>query len=257
MRKALFVGAVLLCCVGLAAGGLYLYLEQMKERTADDQQEMKPRVGIPSADSALVGAGAGGAGGGGAGGGLMDFSSLTAHNGDIVAWLTVDGTGIDYPVTQAKDNRYYLTHTARNEYSKLGSVFLEFRNNRDFSDFNNVLYAHNMMDGSMFGQLARFKDRGFFESHGSGTLYTPDATYRIEAFACAVTESTGEYYRYAFPSTSERADFVQMLRDSALNWRDVPVDVDTDRLLVLSTCSSEYREARTVLVAKLVPTVLG
>jgi sortase B len=244
MRKALFMGAALLCCVGLAAGGLYLYFEQAKERTADNQQEMKPRVGAPTAASAAGSASD-------AGGALMDFAALTARNEDIVAWITVDGTGIDYPVTQARNNRYYLTHTASNEYSKLGSVFLEFRNNRDFSDFSNVLYAHNMLDGSMFGQLARFKDRDFFEGHGSGTLYTPGATYRVEFFSCAVTESTSDYYRYAFPSANERADFVRMLKDTALHWRDIPIDPEADRLLLLSTCSSEYREARTVLVAKL------
>jgi sortase B len=247
MRKTIFVGlvgAALLCCVGLVVGGIYLYLGQAKEKTADNQQEMKPPLSAPPVDSGAAAAAD-------ADGALMDFSALTSRNEDIVAWITIDGTGIDYPVTQAKDNRYYLTHTANNEYSKLGSVFLEFRNNRDFSDFNNVLYAHNMRDGSMFGQLARFKDQGFFEGHRSGTLYTPAATYRIAIFACAVTESTSDYYRYAFPSASERADFVQMLKSSALQWRDEPVDPQTDRLLLLSTCSSEYREARTVLAAKI------
>ncbi|MDR0356813.1 MAG: class B sortase [Clostridiales Family XIII bacterium] len=228
--------AVLLVCVGRLSS------EYEDRAAADDQRRVKPAVPVfgasadIAADEESLPA--------------IDFSGLLAENGEIVAWLTVDDTNIDYPVTQAADNRYYLTHTAKNKYSKQGSVFLEFRNNPDFSDFNNVLYAHNLKSGRMFGQLVKFKDKDFFDRHRTGTLYTPNRTFRLTFFSCAVTDPVSEYYRCAFASPGDRAEHMRMLKDRALNWREIPVDADTDRLLVLSTCSYEYKDARTVVIAK-------
>jgi sortase B len=104
----------------------------------------------------------------------------------------------------------------------------------------------------MFTQLLRFKDSGFFNDNRTATLYTPDATYALEIFAVAVTPSTSDYYKYIFSSPTERAQHLDMIRDTALYWRDIDVDPGGDRLVVLSTCSFEHEDARTVLVARLV-----
>jgi sortase B len=182
---------------------------------------------------------------------LMDFSGLIAKNSEIIAWLTIDGTNIDYPVAQAADNKYYLTHTAEKKAAKQGAIFMEFRNNRDFSDFSNILYGHNLQSGNMFGQLVKFKEKSFFDSHTTGTLYTPDKTYLLEIIACAVTSPTSDYYQYAFSSPAERTAHMQVLKSGATYWCDTEIDPEADKLLVLSTCSYEYKNARTVIIAKM------
>lgn len=181
---------------------------------------------------------------------LLDFAPLTAVNGEIIAWLTVDGTEIDYPVVQAQDNDYYLTHDAERNKNRNGALFLDYRVHPDFSDFNNVVYGHNMKSGRMFGTLERFKEKAYFDEHPTGTLYTPEKTYRLAIFAAAVVKPDAAHYGYLFRSPSEREAHLKLIADTAVCWRDIGV-TEKDRLLVLSTCSYEYKDARTLIFAKI------
>lgn len=182
---------------------------------------------------------------------LMDFSGLHKENDEINYWLSIDGTNIDFPVVIGKDNKYYLTHTADNQNSSLGAIFADYRTNMDFLDFSTIFYGHNIEGGKMFAALIDFKEREFFDTHSSGKLYTPEKTYNLEIFACIVTKSTSEVYRYGFESTNEKSQHIEMLKENAKFWRDVGID-NTSKILVLSTCSYEYRDARTVVLAKIV-----
>jgi sortase B len=183
-----------------------------------------------------------------------DLAALASRNGDIRGWLTVFDTAIDYPVVQSVDNQYYLTRTAEGTPSGRGAIFLDFRQRPDFSDFNNVLYGHNLLSGEMFAPLIRFKDQAFFEAHPFGRLQTLGAWYRLEFFAVAVVAATGDHYRQAFPSRGDRSDHLARLRADAIHWRPLDLDPGRDRLLLLSTCSDEFEDARTVLVARLAET---
>jgi sortase B len=181
---------------------------------------------------------------------LLNFSPLQTANPDIAAWLTLDGTDIDYPVVQGKDNSYYLTRTAEQKHSKNGAVFLDYRANPDFSDFSSVLYGHHMKSGKMFAPLVKFKEKAYFDSHTTGTLYTPGKTYRLELFAAAVTKPDSDYYNYAFVSPSERESHLNMIKDTAKLYKDIGI-TEQDKILTLSTCSYEYKDARTVVLARI------
>jgi sortase B len=181
---------------------------------------------------------------------LLNFSPLHATNQEIAAWLTLDGTDIDYPVVQGKDNNYYLTRTAEKKNSKNGAIFLDYRANPDFSDFSSVLYGHHMKSGKMFAPLVKFKEKAYFDSHKTGTLYTPGKTYRLEIFAAAVTKPDSDYYNYAFASPSERESHLNMIKDTAKLYKDIGI-TEQDKILTLSTCSYEYKDARTVVLAKI------
>ena len=93
----------------------------------------------------------------------MDFAPLQAINPDIVAWLRIPGV-LEYPVVRGEDNSYYLNHTVQKTYNIAGSIFLDYRNERDFSDSKNIIYGHNMKDGSMFGALRPIWIRSFLEN---------------------------------------------------------------------------------------------
>jgi sortase B len=142
----------------------------------------------------------------------MDFTGVKAANAEITAWLVIDGTGIDYPVVQAPDNSYYLTHTAEKKQNKNGALFLDYRVHPDFSDFNNVIYGHNMRSGKMFAALVKFKEKAYFDAHTSGVLYAPGKTYRLEIFAVSIAKADSAHYGYAFVSPAEREAHLQMIQ---------------------------------------------
>jgi sortase B len=73
----------------------------------------------------------------------VDFTSLERINPDVVGWLAVEGTEIDYPVVQGKDNDFYLRHLFTGERNKLGSIFMNYRNHSNFSDKNTIIYGHH------------------------------------------------------------------------------------------------------------------
>ena len=186
------------------------------------------------------------------GGPVLDFTDLLARYPDMAAWLTIDNTAIDYPVVQAGDNAFYLDHTADRKSNKMGALFMDCRNNRDFSGFNTVIYGHSMRNrnDNMFGGLAKFKERNYFNTHRTGTLCTPDATWPLEIFAVVVAGAVSDYYGYVFESPDRRQTHLDMIRDGALFYRDIGVTRE-DRILTLSTCSYEYEDARTLVIARI------
>jgi len=183
--------------------------------------------------------------------GLMDFSDLQGENPDVIAWLVIPGTDIDYPVVQTGDNEYYLHRGAQKELNKNGALFLDYRVHADFSDFSNVIYGHHMKSGRMFQNLVKFREKDFFDSHTSGALYTPGNTWRLEIFAVAVIAQNSEWYEYAFASLGEKETHMQRIEASAAHYRDAGFAAD-DRIVILSTCSYEYEGARTVIAARMV-----
>lgn len=179
----------------------------------------------------------------------MDFAVLQAGNPDIIAWLAIPGTAIDYPVLQAADNEYYLTHDAEKKPNKNGALFLDYRVHADFSDFSSVIYGHHMKSGRMLQNLVLFKDKAYFDSHGEALLYMPGRTQRMEIFAVALVHRDSPLYAYAFFSPAEQEAHLALLREKAMFFRD-PNLAPGDRLILLSTCSYEYADARTIVVCK-------
>lgn len=180
---------------------------------------------------------------------VMDFSSLQTRNPDIVAWISIDDTDIDYAVTQTDNNDFYLRHDMYREKNRNGSLFLDSANSADFSDPNSIIYGHNMRSGAMFAGLNRFKDRSYFDAHKTGRLFTLDKTYSLDIFAVAVVPAVGDAYTKVFASASEWDTFLQKLKDDALFSRAEALAWET-RLITLSTCSYEFDNSRTILVAK-------
>ena len=103
--------------------------------------------------------------------------------GDQVAWIFIDGTGVDFPVMQGKDNAEYLNKDPYGNFSYSGSVFLDHRNAPDFGDGYSVLYGHHMSGGRMFGCLDAFRDAAFLSSHRLGVLSARERIWDIELFA--------------------------------------------------------------------------
>ena len=136
----------------------------------------------------------------------VDFASLQAINPDIVAWLRIPGV-LEYPVVRGGDNSYYLNHTVQKTYNIAGSIFLDYRNERDFSDSKNIIYGHNMKDGSMFHVLRNYQDIDFFQEHTNMEVYLPDGrSLNYQITACEQVPADSEIYQIEKGNAEEKEE---------------------------------------------------
>ena len=152
----------------------------------------------------------------------VDWDALRAINPDVVAWVYVPGTIINYPVAHKPgDSEYYLHHNfSLGEGSfgaEFGSIMLSGENAGDFSDEVNILYGHHMRNGSMFALLAEFRESSVFNEHRTFYLLTPEGNYRLETFAVEhvpMTHASIATPNYA--TDAEFTDFKQWLLDNSI-----------------------------------------
>ncbi|MBE6825009.1 MAG: class B sortase [Ruminococcaceae bacterium] len=193
----------------------------------------------------------------------QNWEALKKINKEIVGWITIDKTKIDYPVLEHKgDNatsQYYLNHTYKKSYSTYGSVFVDYRCTDSVNSKNVILHGHNMQDGSMFKGLTGYGDLEgdleFYKKHPVIKFNTPesDNIYKIiSVFKTNTLYAHGEFFNYMqaeFLSDAEFMNFVYNCRVRSLINCPVMVN-EQDQLLTLSTCSYEYSNFRTVVVAR-------
>ena len=130
-----------------------------------------------------------------------DFEELLAINPDVKLWLTLDGTEIDAPVVQGKDNYYYLNRDVFCKPSMAGALYLDSRNKADLSDIYNIIYGHHMKGSKMFGDLDYYLDEDFFNVNTTGTFLLPDDTKNFETVAVMqILDSTKEIFKPSFYS---------------------------------------------------------
>lgn len=119
---------------------------------------------------------------------------LSAEHSNFVAWLYIPDTNIDYPIMQSGDNEYYTRRAVDGSYLYAGSLFMDYRCSSDFSDFNSVIYGHNMGNGTMFADIPNYENEEFFMNHSFGWLTTEDEVRLIDFFAVARTTDTSGLY---------------------------------------------------------------
>lgn len=178
----------------------------------------------------------------------VDFEALWDINPDVVGWIYIEGTNINYPILQGETNETYLYHLVNGSYNRSGSIFMDFRNERDFTDQNTVIYGHHMRDGSMFADLVNFKSQSFYDAHPTGYLFTPERTYTLTFFTGYISDISGDAWRTDFSSDE---DFAQWLQNSVSRsmFSSSISPSHTDRILTFSTCTYEYDDARFILAA--------
>lgn len=180
----------------------------------------------------------------------VDFDALRKTNPDVVAWLYCPDTPINYPVVQASDNDYYLHRRLDGSNNYAGTIFMDFRNSADFSDWNTIIYGHNMRNDSMFGTLTDYKQKRYLEAHPEIYLLTPECGYIINILAGFAAPDDSEAYNALNPDAEEREALLRKWLDAAgYTGEDYPAA--DDRLVMLSTCSYEYQNARYVLMGTL------
>jgi sortase B len=180
------------------------------------------------------------------------LEELQKINEDVCAWLTVDDTHIDYPVVRGRSNIEYLNRDVDGSFSLSGSIFLDCRNDNDFSNPYSLIYGHHMDGEVMFGEIPYFLEADYFQSHTSGTMFTPEHTYHIQWFACLETDAYDEqiYDPTAYPNQESVSTLLDYMKSIATQYRDIGVSA-SDRLVALSTCASTTTNGRVILVGRL------
>ncbi|MCF3943395.1 class B sortase [Oceanobacillus alkalisoli] len=180
------------------------------------------------------------------------FDVLLEENEELVGWITIDGTQIDYPILQSDNNFDYLRHDFHNDYNILGSIFMDFRNDITSLGKNTIVYGHRTKDQSMFEGLTKYEDQAFFEEHQSFTFDTLYDSYEAEIFAVYNTTTDFNYIQTDFANDEDFDALLNKIDGHSLYDTGVDVTAD-DHILTLSTCDYELDEltGRFVVQAKL------
>ena len=172
-------------------------------------------------------------------------------NDSVAAWLTIPDTHIDYPICQADDNDFYLHNGFDGQYNyELGCPFLDYRCESDFSGFNSIVYAHHMTEQRMFADVSLFKDENYLNTHDTGQLILNDEVHTVRFFAYLNTYPTAPVYHAVFVTDNDKLEYLEYIEENADHCRlsADEVAVDDLRLLLLSTCTYEFNDARGILV---------
>jgi len=180
------------------------------------------------------------------------LSDMQKINPDVCAWLTVDDTNIDYPVVQGQSNIEYLNQAVDKSFSLSGSIFLDYRNSKDFSDSYSLIYGHHMDGEVMFGEIPYFLKSDYFQSHTTGIVFTPEHTYYIQWFACLETDAYDIqiYNPTVYSNQKSMAELLDYIKSIATQYRDVGVSA-SDKLVALTTCVAAATNGRVVLVGRM------
>lgn len=224
---------------------------------------------------------------------MVPFEKLQEINPEVLGWLTVYDTNIDYPLVIGKDNEKYLNRNAELDPANSGSLFLDYRNHRDFSDFNTIVFGHHMAHHEMFGDLDLFLEESFWNNHEYGNLIYNGRNHGLEFVAMLQCDAYDFFiYKPDIKGENTRIKYINHIYETAKYVRGIPTDTlrdlqrkeekraaalkkagkyDTgedsvftvrrtspvtpdDHLLLLSTCSAEITNGRFILVAKILDT---
>ena len=178
----------------------------------------------------------------------VDFNELKSANSDIYAWINVPGTNVNYPILQHESEQsYYLTHNVNKKSSKYGAIYTQSAFNKaDFSDYNTLIYGHNMRNGTMFGTLKKFRDKKFFEKNQYIEIYMPGRILKYRIFGALVFDDRHIMMSFDFNDLADRQLYLDTIyalsRRTTSHFRDdITVGLD-DKIITLSTCTSNDDE---------------
>lgn len=194
------------------------------------------------------------------------FRQLQAINPDICAWVTMQGTAIDYPVVHSANNIDYVSTDIYGRFAIVGSIFLDFRNINDGTDTYNLLYGHNMSEHRMFSDVNLYKEEKFFNENHRGAYYTPEGAHWLETISIILTNS-GDSIVFN-PEPWERISYDDVLEnvqknavfinEAGLEALKAKIEAGVQpHIVALSTCSNEFTEARTILLTLMDPDVVS
>lgn len=182
----------------------------------------------------------------------IDFKNLKKRNSDVIGWLYIPGTNVDEAILKGKNNDTYLRSDLDHNYNYAGSIFLDYNNNKDLKDTNNIIYGHNMKNGSRFHDIRYYvqKPTEYIEEHPNVYIYLPDGSVNCyQVFASGNISETSDLYNIY----SDYNDYMKLVKKQCSTLKDI--DDKKTPIIMLSTCNSSSDSKRYVAVAKFVENV--
>ena len=181
----------------------------------------------------------------------IDFNELKTINSNTKGWIQVNGTNINYPFVQAKDNKYYLTHSFDKSYNSAGWVFLDYRNNINPLSKNTIIYAHGRLDTTMFGSLKNILKSGWLNNINNYVVKLSTETENTlwQVFSVYHIPTTSDYIKTEFSTNEEFTNWTSILINRSSHDFNTSVS-ENDNVLTLSTCYNDNEKV--VLHAKLI-----
>ncbi len=181
----------------------------------------------------------------------VDIDSLIKQNSDTVGWININNTNINYPFVQAKDNKYYLTRAFDKSYNEAGWLFLDYRNSKDFSNKNNIIYGHSRLNKTMFGSLHNVLSSNWYNNKNNHIIRLSTQTENTmwQIFSVYKVPVETYYLTTDFDNSSSYSKFLKTIKDRSVHSFGVNVS-SSDKILTLSTCSNNNK--RVVVHAKLI-----
>ena len=168
----------------------------------------------------------------------IDFAGMRAVNEDVIGWIQILDSPVDYPLLDADDNKYYLSHTYDRQWSSYGSIFLEPRNNPDLSEKHLVVYGHNMVNESMFGSLLEYKKQEYADTHPEITICMTDRDLTYRVFSAYTAHVDSAAYRMSFGDDASFMEMTEQMKANSVIATDIMPTAE-DQVLTLSTCTPE------------------
>lgn len=179
------------------------------------------------------------------------FEDYVKVNKDVIGWIELYGTGCDYPIVQGKDNIYYLNHTADGRFQASGSLYLDYRNQSNFQDYNNIIYGHHMDQHMMLGDLSLFLSQDYFQKHQYGKIYANHHWWGLDIYALLETDANNTLiYHPGIISLTQKQTYQSYIQEKARYIRSMSISED-DHLVLLSTCEGDITNGRMILVCKM------
>ena len=175
-----------------------------------------------------------------------DLEALRAENEDVVGWITIPDTPVDYPLLQWTDNDFYLNHTWKQTPNPNGSIFIEWQNSPDMTDFNTIIYGHNMSSGLMFGSLRSYRSKTYWEAHPRFYIVCDRGVLCYDIFAAHRADIDTIIYGLELDTVEKRTRFIRFAKDYSAYDTGIQPGVE-DLVVTLSTCSGQGYSNRWVV----------
>jgi len=172
-------------------------------------------------------------------------------NEDIIGFLSIEGTNVQYAVAQTDNNSFYISHGINKDANSAGAIFMDSSNNPAMNDYNTVIYGHNMKNRSMFHDIRYYTSRQYFQEHNIIVYQSLYEETRWEVFAFYPTDTEFNYINTVFATPADFEAFLAEVRLKSVVPSNVEVTAE-DAVLTLSTCTNTADDMRFALHAKLI-----
>ena len=249
MKNKLRFGFGILCALAALICGAYLFWYYLGSGETQKHEKIRKEVQteVTQTENTQTSEGAGNP---------VDFKKLQEVNPDVCAWIEVPETQIHYPVVQSLTHEeYYLDHTWDGKAGAKGAIFIQSYNRKDFTDFNTVIYGHEMGDGTMFNALHNYMDQDYWNGHQKVVVYTPGKTRTYQIFASVVYDDRHIMKTFHFTEATDRQKFLDSLyasRDLRSQYDKTVKVTAEDQIITLSTCIGPEPDKRYLVEAVLI-----